>query len=463
MRTVGDNGSTVNTNPYDTVPYPTWPRLETHPDRLAAVAILHGLTPAPVDACRLLEIGCGSGGNLVSMAHTLPTSEFTGIELARAPAAAARDAARALGLRNFRILREDFRKASRTLGRFDYIVAHGVYSWIPAEARDALLALCRKRLAPGGVAMLSYNVYPGRHLRHMLRGMMLYHTGGAADPEQARALLTVLRREAVLTGAWRALLEEEIDEALRREPASLVHDDLAAVNHPVWFHEFAAQAARHGLRYLGDAHLQESLDVRGALAGVRDRIAREQYLDFLKLRRFRQTLLCRGDEKPSAAPQLRRISRLAFSSPARAEGEFLTGATGVKIRRGDPLVEAIAATLAAAWPRPVPFAALRRHPGAREVLFSLSAGGFVEPHAWHFPCAAAPAERPAVSALARYQLRSGRFVTTLCHRTVELDDRTALLASLADGTRDRAALAREWGKDAAKALDWLAAMALLEA
>jgi SAM-dependent methyltransferase len=426
------------------------------------VAILHGLAPAPVNECRTLEIGCGSGGNLLPMAYELPRSEFVGIELASAPAAAARAMARALGLQNVRIVRQDFRKVGRELGEFDYIVVHGLYSWTPSPARDDLMALCRARLAPNGIAFISYNVYPGRHLRQMLRGMMLYHTGGSPNAQDARGLLEVLRAQAMLTPAWRSLLEEEIDETLARDPASLVHDDLAAVNDAVWFHEFADHASRHRLRYLGDAHLHESVDARGALAEVSDPIAREQYLDFLKLRRFRQTLLCRAESKPWPQPRASRIPRLAFSAPARPDGDFLVGANNVRVRRGDPVIEAIASVLAEAWPRPVRFAALRRYEGAREVLFSLCAGGFVEPHAWEFPAPREVGPRPKTTSLARLQLRSSRYVTNLCHRTVELTDEMARVASLADGSRDRADLTRECGAGVDETLAWLARMALVE-
>jgi SAM-dependent methyltransferase len=455
----------VKPNPYDEVAYPCWPRLETHADRLAAAATLFGMTPAPVSECRVLEVGCGDGGNLIPMAYELRGSEFVGLELVRTPVAEARRTIGALRLRNVRIVRGDLRRAGRELGEFDYIVAHGLYSWLPAEARDALLALCRDRLAPAGVAMISYNVYPGRHIRQMLREMMLYHTGGAASSEAARGLLEAVRAQAMLTPAWRGLLDEEIGEMLGRETASLVHDDLAPVNEPCYFHEFAARAAGRGLQYLCDAHLHESLDPAGATAGVKDRIAREQYLDFLKLRRFRQTLLCRAEVRLARAPLAGRIGRLAYSSPARVEGEWLVGANGVRVRRRGDVVEAMAGAMAEAWPRPIPAKQLARGAGAREALRHLCLGGFVEPHAWTFPAPRAAGERPRVSALARLQLQRSRFATNLCHRTVELDEATCALARLADGSRDLAALARDWGRkrrQTAEAVDWLARMALIE-
>jgi tRNA G46 methylase TrmB len=65
---------------YDEVLYPSYTHNQTHPDRLATIATLFGLTPAPVERCRVLELGCGNGSNLVPMAYGLPGSEFVGID-----------------------------------------------------------------------------------------------------------------------------------------------------------------------------------------------------------------------------------------------------------------------------------------------------------------------------------------------------------------------------------------------
>jgi len=462
-------------DPYDTLRYPTWPRLETHPDRLAAVATLFGMNPAPVDRCRVLEIGAGDGGNLIPMAYALPRSRFTGVDLARAPVAEGRRAIRELGLTNVEMLRTDVRAIGRELGAFDYILAHGLYSWIPADARDALLAVCRDRLAPAGVALVSYNVYPGCYARRMLREMMLCHTGKRRSSRDAKGLLVWLREAAAPPAPWCALLAAEIDRMLERDDASFAHDDLAPVNHPVWFHEFADHAAGHGLQYVGEAHLHEMFDLRGALARLKGgRLPREQYLDFLQFRRFRQTLLCRREVRLAPRPLAGRVGRLSFSSPARPQGDFLEGVHGVRIRRRDRAVIRVAEQLAAAWPRPLPFAALRaRTAGAREILMAFCLGGFAEPHAWHFPAPAAAGDRPEASAVARRQARTAPHVTNLLHRTVELDPVLVPLLPLLDGTRDLTALARDWAaapgapsRRAARAslpdvLAWMERMALL--
>jgi hypothetical protein len=247
------------------------------------------------------------------------------------------------------------------------------------------------------------------------------------------------------------------------------------VNDPVWFRDFAAHASRHGLQYLGDAHLHEMFDHRGALHALAgSRIEREQYLDFLKLRRFRQTLLCRKEVRLARRPLARAIERLCFSSPARRQDDFLEGANRVRIRSGDRAAAEVAGELAAAWPRPVPFARLRaRTAAAREILMAFCVAGFVEPHAWPFPAPAAASERPEASAVARREVRTSPHVTNQLHRTVELNEPLAALLPLVDGTRGFDSLARDWAaapigpslrsarRTLRDVLAWMARMALL--
>ena len=92
---------------YDRVPYPGHPFAQTHPDRLATVATLFGLRPAHPDACRVLELGCGDGGNLVPMAYGLPGATFTGIDLAAGAIAHANELKTALGLDNLTLRHGD--------------------------------------------------------------------------------------------------------------------------------------------------------------------------------------------------------------------------------------------------------------------------------------------------------------------------------------------------------------------
>jgi SAM-dependent methyltransferase len=436
----------VTENPYNQIAYRTFPRRQTHPDRLAAVARLFGMESAAVTQCRVLEVGCGSGGNLIPMAYALPGSRFTGIDLAEAPVSIARETVHALELKNLDVRVADVCEFEN--GEFDYVLVHGLYSWGPARVRDRLLALCGERLAPNGVAFVSYNAYPGQHERQMFREMLRYRGDSV---ESAREFL-------------RGIAHEEAAALAASPDDILYHDILAPINHAVYFHEFADHARQHGLRYLGEADPHDMFDETGALLDE----AGEQQQDFRRLRRFRQTLLCREGATLDRSVGPERMERFLFSQ--NAHGRRIAGA--------DAAVEAVAQALSDVYPLPVEFAELEPYAGSREalgeMLLAMLAAGCVNLHVHDFPCAESVSERPRASALARYQARAGSQVTGLCHMPVQLDEVARRLLVLLDGNRTEAELARELARVQGSggvreirralpgSLAWLAGMGLLE-
>ena len=174
---------------YTEVPYPGLAFPQTHPDRLALLAILHGLDPAPPDSARILEAGCADGLNLVAMAGHSPGLTAAGFDVVEP--LLGRRAAADLGIENVRLEQADLLE-QRDWGEFDYVVAHGVYAWVPDAVREALMALFARCLAPNGVAFVSYNALPGARLRTMLREIALLHAGEEAGAalrlERAREL-----------------------------------------------------------------------------------------------------------------------------------------------------------------------------------------------------------------------------------------------------------------------------------
>jgi len=322
---------------YDLIAYPAMPRQQTHPDRLAAVGKLFGMAPAPVERCRVLEIGCSDGGNLIPMACALPHSRFVGVDLAAGPVAAGRSMAAGLELHNLALHAADLREIGEAWGEFDCILAHGVYSWVPEDVRERLLAVCRERLAPEGIAFVSYNAQPGGHVRQMLREMLRHHTrhaeSAAETVRQAREFLRLLKRSRLLPESWQAQRDEEVEALLDKDDGSLYHDELGEYNQRFYFHEFAAAARRHGLQYLGEAEPHSMFDPTGALAGFAgDIVEHEQYMDFLKARRFRQTLLCRAERPLGRQTSPQQMREFLFSAPGRRlENGQIESARGVCI------------------------------------------------------------------------------------------------------------------------------------
>jgi SAM-dependent methyltransferase len=442
---------------YDLVLYPTYPRSQTHPDCLASIATAWGMRPAPVTRCRVLELGCGDGGNLAPLAYALPQSQFCGVDSSSAALKRARRMTEALRLSNVRWLEADLREIGPGFGEYDYIIAHGLYSWAPSEVRDHLLWICRECLAPEGVAFVSYNCYPGAHIRRVLQGMLQYHVRGIQEPRRAidvaRQYLRFFRKAKMPGRRGQALLDHEARAMLERDDAGLFHDDLATIQEPAWFHEFAAHAQRYDLQYLGEAELHEMFDHRNALQAFQgDILEREQYLDFLKLRRFRQSLLCHGSVRLDRGLNPEKMDLFLFSASGR----------GVAIAAGEGPARNVAYALQDLFPLPAPFEELVPYAGTRkslrEILFSMVMAGFANLHVHDFPCADSVSERPRASAVARYQAEHSTWVTSLRHLVVEPSDGARQVIPLLDGTRTAAELGpgAEW-------LPWLAEAALLEA
>ena len=164
-----------NQTPYDEFAYVSRAHPQTHPSRLAALAKLFGMQPAPLSGCRVLELGCASGGNLLPMAAQTPSASFLGIDLSGRQIADGQAVIAELGLSNIGLRHLGIAHVDESLGKFDYIIAHGVYSWVPQEMQEKILSICKENLAPNGVAYVSYNTYPGWRMRGMIRDMMLYH------------------------------------------------------------------------------------------------------------------------------------------------------------------------------------------------------------------------------------------------------------------------------------------------
>ncbi len=433
---------------YDEIAYPGFPFPETHPDRLAVIGRLLGLDPAPAPRCRVLELGCGDGANLIPMALALPGSDFVGVDLAARPIARGQALARELGLRNLRLDRMDVRDVGPGFGAFDYVLAYGLYSWAPEDARRKVLAIAGAHLRPHGIAYVNYNAYPGCHPRLMLREMMLAHARSAASPEErigmARQFLASLA-ESAPAGEYGALLKAEARRLHDRPAAALYHDELGEFYRPLYFREFIREAAAHGLRYLAEATLS---DTHADSADVPDRIEQEQHLDYLKGRAFRQTLLCRGEREIEHRLRTGEIARFCAACPAvasatAAETEFRTPRSG--LRTAHPAAIAVLNALIEAWPRAVPVPDLPGAPPEVEaILMSAFTAGLVLLYAAPPALASTPGDRPVASPLARIQARAGDAVTTLLHTSIELRDPIGRrLLGLLDGTRDRAALIDE--------------------
>lgn len=453
------DGPGAGASTYDELPYGSRAIPETLPSRLAAIGRLFGHgAPDPATA-RVLELGCAEGGNLLPMAVAAPEATFVGVDLSVSQVAAGEARRAALCLGNVSLRAADVAALGGELGTFDYVVAHGLYSWVPAPVAEAILALLASVLAPDGIAYVSYNTRPGWHLRGLARDLVVRGTRRLARPSDrvraARELLSFAAGNAVdRSPAYGQALRDALEVFERWPDTYLFHEWLEADNRAFWFLDFVSDAARHGLAPLADAHLgampmgRVKPELDDLLAPrAPDRLEKEELLDVLRNRTFRQTLLVRAPGPGREEPDPAALDGLRFRTdlaPAGGDGEGETFRSGSASLSTDnrALADALRA-LAAAVPRTLPLAELA--PGApdalRVPLLRCVAAGLVEARAGDVPCTGAAGEAPLASPLARLEASAGRHVTSLAHDVVELDPTTRLLLRELDG-RPRADVAR---------------------
>jgi methyltransferase-like protein/cyclopropane fatty-acyl-phospholipid synthase-like methyltransferase len=448
------------------------------------------MTPPPVDRCRVLELGCAMGANLIPMAVGLPDSEFVGYDLSARQIEEARAVVKRLGISNIQLEHRSILDVGEEVGRFDYIIAHGVYSWVPDAVREKILAICRERLAQNGVAYVSYNTYPGWHWRGMIADMMRYHVKQFQEPRmriaQARALLDFLVQSvpAKSSDAYSILLKAELEMLRGQADWYLFHDHLEEVNDPVYFHQFVERAAAHGLQYLGEADFSAMLtsgfapQVGETLRKVAPDIIRmEQYLDFLRNRTFRQTVLCHQGQQlvRDLTPEV--LKRFSITSPVQsvsASPDVLSSAAeqfrtpnGATLTTGNPITKAAMMVLRKQWPQLLAFEELcvasrallypgksLQDPGmvtradqvlAAELLQCYTVN-LIALHRHLPPCVGEVSERPSVSPLVQVQAERGPSVVNQRHETIRLDEFSRYTVRYLDGHHDYRGLLEELSK-----------------
>ena len=460
---------------YDAAPYTSHAFPLTQPGRLSAIAHMFGLRAPPVPTARVLELGCAAGGNLLPLAQRFPDSTFLGVDLSRVQVEHGRRRLGRLGLKNAELRLGSITEVGEADGIFDYIICHGVYSWVPEQVREAILHVCGTRLADNGMAIVSYNVMPGWHLKRIARDAMLAHAAHIADPAQkvgqAKALMDFLKDKVVQTTPYGNALRAEATFLANQRDDYVLHEFLEADNAPCTVTEFVLAAERHGTSYLAEAEIHTMLaETYGddtakslrELAGNR-LLPMEQYIDILSGRTFRQSILVRTDQARSAQRMLEpvRLMDLHLSGkfqlePERTDkGAFLfKDAAERTLTTMSPSVatalEALAARYpATAEPRELIAIATRwaDQPGVQQAavldaLFRMVNVGMIDFSTVPVRVGSASAERPVASAFARLDAIEGSTHTaSLRHEAVGIDVPTRALLPLLDGTRDRAGLA----------------------
>lgn len=459
---------------YDEVPYLSAAFVPSRPDNLSVVGVLAGLTAAAVKNCRVLEIGCAAGGNLLPMAQVLPDSRFLGIDFSAKPIEQGRELADRAGLKNIELRCQsvlDFQDPEP----FDYIIAHGFYSWVPPRVREQAMIVCQRSLAPSGLAYFSYNTLPGWHVKRISRDMMLFHSRAAGNSAQrvarARQIMAIAAAYPAPEPTPYSIAVKQLAGGIASYPDwYLDHDELGLVNDPVYFEDFVSQAQSHQLRYIGGAQPNMNLfsqlpaPLRRQLqAFSSDPVALEQYADFIWGSQYRDSVLCRSDAPASAVRGAPAVANMfvagwlleqpfAAERQKRHEARFLNPHNKREILVSDAGLIAVLRRLARAWPHAVAFGEL--FSAASQAAGAACTGGFLANQmlSWYQASAVEFWTRPTdfisssptrfcVSPLARLQAQAAAPIVSLRHEECRFADPLVReFIPCMDGTRDRAAL-----------------------
>ncbi|OUD14491.1 methyltransferase regulatory domain-containing protein [Thioflexithrix psekupsensis] len=460
---------------YDTLPYHSDPLAYTHPSRIATIGTLFGVNPPDVRTARILELACGDGRNLTAIASSLPNAQCVGIDLSNKHIEIGQQRLQQFGLNNIRLIQQDIKDFQVEAGSFDYIIVHGLYSWVAAEVRARVLTICQHALSEHGMAYISYNTLPGSHLRHTIRDLIQFYTRPVNDTTQQIAILRqtlhlLLQASSASQDAHSQLLASELQLFSQLSDSYLFHEFLELDNHAFYFHEFVETVQRYGLNYVGDIYLHSMLPNQLPEAAVqavqqlsRDILYQEQQLDILRNRRFRHTLLCRQTVKLNRTLTPEQIKGLAIASSLSAKTDnptqFSNAQGTIDTRHG--FIQTALTLLQQNWPKAIPFNQVveltrQAYPESNaddiehlaSTLLRAYTAGLIEANVLASGFVVTVSDAPKVLPLAREEAKIARQVTNLRCELVNIENVIAhkLLPHLT-GERTRAQLldlVHEW-------------------
>jgi methyltransferase-like protein/2-polyprenyl-3-methyl-5-hydroxy-6-metoxy-1,4-benzoquinol methylase len=443
---------------YDEIPYESNAFADSSPQHLASVSQLFGLEAANPATARVLELGCSMGGNLIPHAYANPNGTYLGIDLSGSQIDVANKTIENMGLKNIKFEQLDILNLNfKEIGEFDYIIAHGVYSWVPEEVKSAIFNLCKECLSPNGLAFISYNTYPGWKVKEIARDAMLFRSENQETAVKrlahGRGMINFLEEYTAKDSLMQQIIKSEANTIRGAASYYLSHEYLESINEPCYFRDFVKKAKEHDLRYLAESEPSTMFvsnlgnDIAQALLNEAngDQITLEQYMDFVKNRQFRQTILThqKNAEKIRYRIRAEDLKTFEFMGVFAAQNiEYDQLATtfdnglGAKIAVSQPFEKAALQFINQAFPSTVGFGEILE--GAQKIINSklpvhadilaslieqLLIRGFVRFNLSKVQATNTISDKPTVSELTRFMLanRQNASVTNLHHQTVKLN------------------------------------------
>ena len=293
---------------YDDVPYMSKVYKESLPENSYLAGLLYGLKMSEIGSARVLELACSMGGNIIPFALNHKNAKVVGVDISSIHIQKAKNLANELNITNIEFYEKNILDIDKSFGEFDYIIAHGIYSWVSDDIKDKILQIFDECLAPNGVAYLSYNTYPGWKGKEILRDIMLYRM---EDKEQNNPdlklelgfdTLAFLKNNSV-PGIAKTAIDEYYDDLKLRSKSYILHEYFEETNKPNYFYEVVNSAKKHNLEFLSEANFKNSVfppitdELKKALNSEckGDKVRFEQFIDFITDRAFRRSLFVKSE------------------------------------------------------------------------------------------------------------------------------------------------------------------------
>ena len=298
---------------YDELTYKSAAFAQSSPYKLEACATLLGINPPPCKNAKVLEIGCSFGGNLIPFAVNNENARVVGIDLSGEQIRRGKEIVKEIGLSNLELIHGDICEF-KSDEKFDYIIAHGVFSWVPDFVKDAILRVVRENLSQNGVAFISYNVYPGWKVKDIIRDIMLL---AAKDKDSTEERLKAAREALLVYKDFLLTKDNEyyekkipakmlmhwVEEVLSKSDFYIAHEFLEDINDPFYFKDFNSMLVKSGLTYLCEYTLEDIFVPDLGISRVddykndkfKDRIDLEQFMDIVNNKVFRQSLIVHSE------------------------------------------------------------------------------------------------------------------------------------------------------------------------
>ncbi len=302
-----------NKNTYNELLYKSNPFNYTIPALLEAYGHLYGLTPKDSRKARVLELGSSFGGNIITQALYNPESEFIGIDLTAEQVKKGNEVIENIGLKNVKLLEKNILDINEDFGKFDYIIVHGVFSWVPDIVKEKIIKICNENLAEEGIAYISYNTYPGWKEPDKVREMMLYankyfpEVSQGDKVQRGKAFISIVAEQMK---SYTDISEKkgdfirQIEEIINMQDYYVGHEQLEDINDPMYLHEFVDLLRKENLEYISDVALRLSIASVYNQSTVEklqqlsqgDHVIKEQCLDFILDTKFRRALICKKSQ-----------------------------------------------------------------------------------------------------------------------------------------------------------------------